>query len=144
MKTILQLDFFLSSCAVMRKLLVMTMSVTLLIISSVPMSAAAVDCAVPVHASSAENKTADLLSEHHMSVEHEHAVALNSDWQHDRIECGCGCHNNIDSLPQLLAPHMTSDAIQMTEQIPGSVENQLEMAWLVSVIRIPLPPPQYR
>jgi len=23
-----------------------------------------------------------------------------------KIECACGCHSSIDSLPQLLAPHL--------------------------------------
>jgi len=36
---------------------------------------------------------------------HDHSAALTGDWQHCRIECGCGCHRSIDSLPHLLAPH---------------------------------------
>lgn len=127
----------------MRKLLAMMMSVTLLIISIVPMSAAAVDCAVPVHVSSSAEVTADLSSEHDMHIEHEHAIALNNDWQRDRIECGCGCHNSIDSLPQLLAPHMTSDAIQLTVQHSFTVQFRLETAWQLSAVRVPLPPPQH-
>jgi hypothetical protein len=128
----------------MRKLLVMTISLTLLIISSVPMSAAAVACAVPVHNRLSAEIAADIQSGHGMYAEHEHGMALNNDWQHDRIECGCGCHNSIDSLPQLLAPHMTSDSIQMTDQLADSVANQPEKAWLAAAVRVPLPPPQYR
>jgi hypothetical protein len=127
----------------MRKLIVMTMTFTLLIISSVPMSLAAAACAVPVHNTSSAEMAADMHSEHDQHAEHEHSMALNNDWQHDRIECGCGCHNSIDSLPQLLAPHMTSDAIHMTEQLTVAVANQPGLAWQVATVRVPLPPPQY-
>ncbi len=117
----------------MQKLLVMLMSVTLLIISSVPMSASAASCAIPVHPSVAND----------INANHEYGMSLNSDWQYDRIECGCGCHNSIDSLPQLFAPHMTSDIIQLTEPASVPVSVQTEMAWQASAVRVPLPPPQY-
>lgn len=79
-----------------------------------------------------------------MYAEHEHGTTLNGDWQHDRIECGCGCHNSIDSLPQLLSPLMTSHSAEMTDQLAVSLPVQYEMAWLVSAVRVLLPPPQYR
>ncbi len=75
-------------------------------------------------------------------VQHEHGMALNDDWQHDRIECGCGCHNSIDSLPHLFSPHMTSDAIQMTEHLSAMVSVHSESPWLARALRVPLPPPQ--
>ncbi len=129
----------------MRKLLVMMMSVTLLIVSSVPMSAVAAICTIPVNASVHDDMAADMgqgMQHGDEHVQHEHSMALNSDWQHERIECGCGCHNSIDSLPHLLAPHMTSDTIQMAEHLSMAVPVRLEMAWLVHAVRVPLPPPQ--
>jgi len=75
-------------------------------------------------------------------VLHEHSKALNSDWQRDRIECGCGCHNSADALPHLLAPHMTSDTIQMAEHLSAMLPVRPETAWLLHVVRVPLPPPQ--
>ena len=129
MRTTLQLAIFSSSCAAMRKLLVMTMTITLLIISSVPMSVATAACAPPTHNTSSAEVAADKHSEHDQHAEHEHSMTLNNDWQHDRIECGCGCHNSIDSLPQLLAPHLTSDAVELTVQhvftVPNPIRNGL-------------------
>jgi len=123
----------------------MMMSITLLIVSSVPMSAAAI-CAIPMHTSFHDDIAADVEQgqpHEDAHVQHEHVMALNGDLQHDRIERGCGCHNSIDSLPHLLAPHMTSDTIQMTEQLSASVPTQPETIWLGSAVRVPLPPPQY-
>lgn len=126
----------------MRKLLVMMMSVTVLIVSSVPMSAVAAICDIPVHSSSSAGMAADMQSEHDIHADHEHGMALDGDWQHERIECGCGCHNSADSLPHLLAPHMTSDTIQMAEHLSIAVPVRLEMAWQMRAVRVPLPPPQ--
>lgn len=129
----------------MRKLLVMMMSLTLLIISSVPTSAVAAFCTIPVQSSSHDDMAAEM--EHgtmheETHVQHEHNMALNDDWQRDRIECGCGCHNSIDSLPHLFAPHLTSDTVQMAEQLPAELSVRFETAWLVYTVRVPLPPPQ--
>jgi hypothetical protein len=129
----------------MRKLLVMLVSVTLLIISSVPISAATAFCTIPVHTSTMDDMAADMdqgMLHEDTHVQHDHDMALNNDWQRDRIECGCGCHNSIDSLPHVLAPHMTSDSIQMPEQLSVTVQVQPETAWLVHAVRVPLPPPQ--
>ena len=144
---ILQLELFPSCFAAMRKLLVMIMSVTLLIISSVPMSAVAAICDIPVHTSAHDEiaaSTEQVMVHEDEHVLHEHDMTLNDDWQHDRIECGCGCHNSIDSLPQLLAPHMASDAIQLIVQRSFTAPVQFETAWKLSALRVPLPPPQYR
>jgi hypothetical protein len=121
------------------------MSVTLLIISSVPMSAMAAMCDTPVQTSAHDDMTANMgqgMAHEDEHVQHEHSMALNSDWQRDRIECGCGCHNSIDSLPHLFAPHMTSDTIQIAEHLFVVVPVRFETAWLVYTVRVPLPPPQ--
>ena len=129
----------------MRKPIVMIISVTLLIISSVPMSAVAAICDIPVHTSAHDDMTANMeqgMVHEETSVQHEHGMAMNDDWQYDRIECGCGCHNSIDSLPHLFFPHITSDAIEMTEHLSAMVPVRFETVWLVYAVRIPLPPPQ--
>jgi hypothetical protein len=121
------------------------MSVTLLIISSVPMSAMAAMCDITVQTSSHDDMAVNMeqgMVHEETHVQHEHSMALNSDWQRDRIECGCGCHNSIDSLPHLFSPHMTSDAIQMTEHLSEVIPVRFETAWLVYAVRVPLPPPQ--
>ena len=129
----------------MQKLVVMMMSATLLILSSVPMSAVAAICDIPVHTSSHDDMAVDMeqgMQHEDAHVQHEHSMALNSDWQHDRIECGCGCHNSIDSLPHLFAPHLTSDTVRLAEQLPAVLSVRFKTAWLVYAVRVPLPPPQ--
>jgi len=128
----------------MRKLFAMVLSVTLLIISSVPMSVASTFCVIPVQ-TSAQHEMPDIdegMMHETSHVRHDHGIALNGVWQHDRIECGCGCHNSIDSLPYMMAPHMASNFTQMTEKFSIVIPLQLETAWLVAAIRLPLPPPQ--
>jgi hypothetical protein len=138
-----------SSFAVMRKLLVMTMSVTMLIVSSMPMAIGAADCPPPAYeAATAEFVTGDRMHAHNIHqqdeyMQQQYGMALAGDWQKDRIECGCGHHNSIDSLPHLLAPHMTSAAIQMTDQPSATVPIQFDAVWQTSAKRVPLPPPQY-
>jgi hypothetical protein len=129
----------------MRKLIVTIMSATLLIVSSAPMVAAAADCP-PAHEAAMTRAGADYHAHVHdlqQQGRHDHAMALIGDWQNDRIECGCGCHSSVDSLPHLLAPHMASDAVRMTGQLSIKVSLQPGMAWQSSPVRVPLPPPQY-
>jgi histidinol-phosphate/aromatic aminotransferase/cobyric acid decarboxylase-like protein len=133
----------------MRKLLVMTMSVTMLIVSSMPMAIGAANCPPPAYeAATAESVAGDRMYAHNIYqqngyVKQQYGMALAGDWQKDRIECGCGHHNSIDSLPHLLAPHMTSVVIQMTDQPSAAVPIQLDAVWQTSAVRVPLPPPQY-
>jgi len=129
----------------MRKLLAMIMSMMLLIVGSVPMSAVASICDIPANASSHDDMTAHMeqgMVHEETHVQHEHGMALNSDWQRDRIECGCGCHNSADSLPHLFSPHMTSDIIQITGQLSAMTSVLFESAWLMYAVRVPIPPPQ--
>jgi len=109
------------------------------------MSAVAAICDIPVQISSHDDMIADMgqgMVHEDEHVQHEHSMTLNNDWQRDRIECGCGCHNSADSLPHLLAPHMTSDIIQMAEHLSAMLPVRPETAWLVHAVRVPLPPPQ--
>jgi len=38
----------------------------------------------------------------------QHGSAMHAPAGNCRLECGCGCHNNIDTLPHLLAPHLVA------------------------------------
>jgi len=80
----------------MRKVCSMVLMIALLIVSSAPMfPAAAKACALDSDAT-------------HMHATHHHSIRLNFDLQTCRIECGCGMHRDVDSLPHLLAPHAIS------------------------------------
>jgi len=153
----------------MRKLLAMTMTATLLIISGVPMSPAK-ECAMPMkggagmgemHAmhgmpSAAEQQEMhDMHSMHEMHdmqamhdgdepMQHEHAAAPQPRGRLAEIkaECCCSFHGLIDSLPHLLAPHMTSDPSVLSLAGPSADSTYVETNWLVRKTRIPLPPPE--
>lgn len=135
----------------MRKLLAIWMSATLLTVSTVPILADAAACAMPEHAPSMQESMAD--SHHHaMHMDDPHAthghamertaMQVQIDWQSCRIECGCGCHRNVDSLPQLLAPHIVSSSacIFEPESLPAVQEQEPVLEALA--VRVPLPPPQ--
>jgi len=80
----------------MRKICSTVLMIALLIVSSAPMfPAAAKACALN------DNST-------HAQAVHHHSIRLNFDLQTCRIECGCGKHRGVDSLPHLLAPHAIS------------------------------------
>jgi len=136
----------------MRKLLAIWMSATLLTVSAVPILADAAACAMPEHASAMEAMD-EGHQHHHMMMEndahatHGHAMERTAmqvqiDWQSCRIECGCGCHNNVDSLPQLLAPHIVSNSdFALKAESPQAVQEQ-EPALEALVLCVPSPPPQ--
>ena len=155
--------FFFGSVAPMRKLLAITMTATLLLVSGVPMSSAK-ECAMPMpdtgimadmHAMHGMQQSADQQEMHaahdmhemhggEMSMQHEHAAAPQPRGRLAEIksECCCSFHGLIDSLPHLLAPHMTSDIAMLTEAGSESGLLYVETAWLVRKARIPLPPPE--
>jgi len=128
----------------MRKVLAVFLAATLLCVSSVPAFAEAASCAGPESALAMDNEHAehhdDGIEDAHLG--HDHVAGLQGDWQKDRIECGCGCHNSIDSLPHLLAPHNITTASFNVENGSDVVALQSESALVVSVARVPLPPPQ--
>ena len=133
----------------MRKFLALFLACSLLAVSSVPAVAMATECAPAMHEQMHEQThelhDMDAHADHgvaHEPVMHEHDQALAGDWQHDRIECGCGCHRSIDSLPHLLAPHaltLSSDTIEIASA-PSAPQ---PVAGLIAVtVRVPVPPPQ--
>ncbi|HXH73302.1 MAG TPA: hypothetical protein VNI58_10850 [Mariprofundaceae bacterium] len=91
----------------MRRLVSLFVSVALLVVSSVPLVSANA-CEMPVPAQAARHAVPThtiALQSPAMHAGHCHCAAPAGDWQHCCIECGCGCHRSLDTLPHLLAPH---------------------------------------
>ncbi|OIO74745.1 MAG: hypothetical protein AUJ57_01655 [Zetaproteobacteria bacterium CG1_02_53_45] len=132
----------------MRKVVAVFLTWSLLIISSAPLSVEVADCAMPdferIHEQGMDEHAHHMNHDASVSTDqgHEHRVALMSDWQTDRIECGCGCHRNIDSLPHLLAPHAISSAGFQAGVTSVSLSVKPAAIWLSAAALVPLPPPQ--
>lgn len=134
----------------MRKVLAVLLSATLLCISSVPASAEVASCTGHEIDVVAMMSGEDMM--HHaghdnsgeeVHLGHDHHAGLSGDWQKDRIECGCGCHRSIDSLPHLLAPH-TVDVSNFQVGIESiSALRLVQPALLASSPQVPVPPPQF-
>jgi len=132
----------------MRKFVAVFLSLSLLIISSVPLSVQAAACAMPEHVAVGDQGTDN--HAHHMNHEvsveedqgHEHKMALMGDWQKDRVECGCGCHRSVDNLPHLLAPHMIDNAGFHAGEVSIMVSIQPVTILLLTAAQVSLPPPQ--
>jgi len=117
----------------MRKIVAVFLTWALLILSSVPLSVEAAGCVLPEH---------EMSSEQEADHGHDHVVSLIGDWQQDRIECGCGCHRSVDSLPHLLAPYAMYDG---GLEISASFRLSTIMpddACFLAARQVPLPPPQ--
>jgi len=108
----------------MRRMVCLVVSVALFVVSSAPL-VSAVACEMPEAAVGTAGGEAMGQGGHHgqtvslamasvagMHAGHAHSVTLAGDWQHCRIECGCGCHRSIDTLPHLLAPHSVDSGFQ--------------------------------
>ena len=128
----------------MRKIVAVLLAATLLSVSSVPAFAEAASCAGP----EAVVMDVDGHAHHHAAavdqadLGHDHTSGLFSDWQQDRIECGCGCHRSVESLPHLLAPHLIDSALLPVTEEEGAVVARLESARGCLLLRVSLPPPQ--
>ncbi|NWF37497.1 hypothetical protein [Mariprofundus sp. KV] len=130
----------------MRKVLALFLTATLLCVSSVPALAEAASCLGPELVASMT--MGDEHEGHHdggleaVHLGHDHRTGLQGDWQKDRIECGCGCHNSIDSLPHLLAPHNIDTALFQMGVDSVAATTPFEPVLLYRTARIPVPPPQ--
>ena len=121
----------------MRGSVVCFMVLVLLFISSAPQ--------IP-HAIAGSPKHLHDTTQHHMddiasprTADHE----MSKQMRQCRIECACGCHNNIDTLPHLLAPH----AIDMQQDYSAQTTNDesIHVAVLQATFNpsIPIPPPEF-
>lgn len=109
----------------MRKAVSLLVALAVVLISSMPMAPAVLACTgMPAHATgSMEPGSMGQNSMHensmHQGSMHEGMAAaaqlaaqqIDRAADHACIECGCGCHADIDSLPHMLAPHSTDMAL---------------------------------
>jgi len=72
---------------------------------------------------------------------HQHRIVPLNDWQTCRIECGCGCHRSIDSLPHLLAPHAVSLAPFRVEMVVADASAEMAPVLQARQLVLPTPPP---
>lgn len=111
------------------------LSLCMVLVSSLPLLPLGVFC-------SAESVAiADVHASHGHQAEHMGASL--QDWQTSRIECGCGCHRSIDSLPQVFAPHIP---LQVDTEIAFAVDSMIvSVACIQTIIPFDLltPPPKY-
>ncbi|MDQ6960566.1 MAG: hypothetical protein Q9M27_05995 [Mariprofundaceae bacterium] len=115
----------------MRKICSMVLMSALLVVTSVPLlPAAAKFCALDDGAMQ-------------MHAAHDHGMVLNLDFQTARIECGCGCHRSVDSLPNLLAPHVVSLAGLDVGLVIASVADVNLPVLKPRLLPFPVPPPRF-
>jgi len=99
----------------MRKILSLMLSLMIVLLSSLPMVPLASACA-PAHDLAMHAMEHDSDMQAHHQDEHADMQTMLSDGKIEAgqacIECGCGCHDSIDSLPHLLAPHSPDTASQ--------------------------------
>jgi len=118
----------------MRKLMVIALMCSLVLVTSLPNVAVASTCAMPQDAGM---KMAQSSAMHH----HGHALTM-GDWQTSRIECGCGCHRHLDCMPHVLAPHLLSCVYEQGQQLMSLAAMLMLMQPLVRApSAVPLPPP---
>jgi len=135
--------------ATMRKLIALCMSCTLLFISSMPTVALASVCDMPDYsavslADKAEKQAATTSMQHHQNMKHHvviHRHKVSKDWQTCRIECGCGCHRHIDSLPHLLSPHVISQVAELPRLPALAVAEAILRFDYFYIAPVQLPPP---
>jgi len=116
----------------MRKGIALGLAFLLPLVASVPLVPKAAACAMQ-----------DAMpGMHHAAPGAAKATAGPDAGTHCTIECGCGCHRNIDSLPPLLAPHAPAGArlaapVGLEPAGPAARE-------LVSLrfLKLPAPPPK--
>jgi len=106
----------------MRKLISIWVACTLLFITTMPTASLAAMCALSTVAPvSIEKIASQQVMQHHpdmhepVQMMHHTDAEMSGDWQTCRIECGCGCHQHLDSLPHLLSPHIMSQATDLPE-----------------------------
>ena len=74
---------------------------------------------------------------------HQHRAAPAGDWQSCRIECGCGCHRSIDSLPHLLAPHTVALDGFHVEMVATDAAADAAPVLQARLLVFPTPPPRH-
>lgn len=124
----------------MRRLLALFLIAAFISVSSLPLLPDEVVC---VHAD--ERMVVDSIMNHAhpamMQHVHKKADGLSQAAQNCRIECGCGCHRDLDQLPHQFAPHIAALPCQPVAEscISESVWIPLKLDALPRVVSVPPP-----
>ncbi|MDQ6964316.1 MAG: hypothetical protein Q9M13_05275 [Mariprofundales bacterium] len=108
----------------MRRCVALLLTFTLLAVSSLPALSDAATCAMPTDTSAELGSDRVTAAHDTRGTNQLHADQLHSSSDnHCYIECGCGCHPSLDTLPHLLAPsalqHITLlHAVTVTRAAP--------------------------
>ncbi|MDQ6955696.1 MAG: hypothetical protein Q9M21_00725 [Mariprofundaceae bacterium] len=115
----------------------------MLLITCMPSISLASACGIPEQATmSIESMSAQEKLKHHQHmVQKNHHVHMNKDMQTCRIECGCGCHHQLDSLPHLLSPHIVAQAQSLPEIKALNISRDYIASAFQYTIKVAVPPP---
>jgi len=117
------------------------LSAVLLVVSSAPLVSAVACDVPPAHAAAMQIETSHAASDHELMMHGEHAPALALSADTCRIECGCGCHRSIDSLPNLLAPHSADAGFQPEDTSVERVAPAACIKLSALILSVTSPPP---
>jgi len=76
-----------------------------------------------------------------MQMMHHTDVEMSGDLQTCRIECGCGCHQHLDSLPHVLSPHIVPQVASLSNHVSVNVSDTYRYSQISYVPMVQLPPP---
>ncbi len=132
----------------MRKLISIWVACTLLFITTMPTVSLAAMCALSTVAPvSIEEMASQQVMQHHvdmhkpMQMIHHMNAEMSGDWQTCRIECGCGCHQHLDSLPHALSPHIVPQVASLPDNLSVAISETYSYSQIFYVPVVQLPPP---
>jgi len=136
----------------MRKFVALMLSLMIVLLSSMPMVPLASACA-PAHDAAMHGMDDGIdMQAHHAAMQAADTQTVASDVLASNvkaeagqacIECGCGCHDSIDSLPHMLAPHSPDTASLSCVQGMQRVDPLAELNPEPRVLSVFSPPPQF-
>jgi len=134
----------LAIVAGMRKFVSLFISLTIVLISSIPLVPISSACdGSDTLSHAAAMLDSDPHIHHHPAIEVSTNNLAKAADKTCQIECGCGCHNSIDSLPHALAPHSPDNASKSCllafERVTPTVNLRPEARILTGFS----PPPQF-
>ncbi|MDX8412322.1 MAG: hypothetical protein R8K46_10715 [Mariprofundaceae bacterium] len=95
----------------MRRLAALLMAFTLICVTSLPLISEAAVCVHELaRQMSVDHAMAGSMAKHDHAMMHDHEAPMVGAMLDCRLECGCGCHDSIDGLPHVLAPHVFETA----------------------------------
>jgi len=76
-----------------------------------------------------------------MQMMHHTDAEMSGDLQTCRIECGCGCHQHLGSLPHVLSPHIVPQVASLSNHVSVNVSDTYRYSQIFYVPMVQLPPP---